>query len=264
MKNLEQKLSIPVQRCYPDEYREYQRTRWYLENCRIPVEVFRIRFSKEIEMVMYPNACVLLSFELRENGKVGVRYVGRITETVCTRHDDGTLYFQLKFPPQFVFKRFASRTNETIEIDPKWFGGEQAISAALSEPDMERALDRLLQLIRESEVGLQFNQIVDDFVLSSILLNETSSIERIAKEINYSERYLRAVIKENLGISSKRLLDILRLQNIMDSQISDDGDSLSCVYENGFFDQTHMNRNIRKLTGLSYTSFRCILRAKNR
>ena len=50
----------------------------------------------------------------------------------------------------------------------------------------------------------------------------------------------------------------------MDSQIFDDGDSLSCAYDNGFFDQTYINQNIRKLTGLSYTSCRSILKAKNR
>lgn len=93
MKNLEKKLLIPVQRCYLDEYREYQTTCRYLDGCMIPAEAFRIRFCKVIEMVMYPNACVLLSFEKRGDGAIGVRYIGRITETVCTAHRDNTLYF---------------------------------------------------------------------------------------------------------------------------------------------------------------------------
>lgn len=122
MKNLEKKLLIPVQRCYPDEYREYQTTRRYLDGCMIPVEAFRIRFCKVIEMVMYPNACVLLSFEKRGDGAVGVRYIGRITETVCTAHRGDTLYFQLKFPPQFVFQRFTGQVNQILELDPALFG----------------------------------------------------------------------------------------------------------------------------------------------
>lgn len=264
MKNLEKKLFIPVQRCYPDEYRTYQTTCRYLDDCRIPVEVFRIRFRKVIEMVLYPNACVLLSFEQRANGGIGVRYIGRITETVCTTHRDDTLYFQLRFPPQFVFRQFAGQVNQIIELDPALFGGAEAIAEALAGDDMERTLDRLLELVRASEAGLHFNPLIDRFVLDSILSEEMYSIERIVSDIHYSARYVRAVIKDNLGISSKRLFDILRLQNIMDSQIGGDGDPLNCVYDNGFFDQTHMNKNIRKLTGLSYTSFRSILKAKNR
>ncbi len=264
MKNLEKKLLIPVQRCYPDEYREYQTTCRYLDGCMLPVEAFRIRFCKVTEMVMYPNACVLLSFEKRWDGAVGVRYIGRITETVCTAHRGDTLYFQLKFPPQFVFQRFAGQVNQILELDPALFGGAKAIAAAMDGPAMERALDQLLALVQQSEAGLHMSALIDRFVLDSIRSNETCSIERIVKDIHYSARYVRAVVKHNLGISSKRLFDILRLQNIMDSQIFDDGDSLSCAYDNGFFDQTHMNKNIRKLTGLSYASFRSILKAKNR
>ena len=35
------------------------------------------------------------------------------------------------------------------------------------------------------------------------------------------------------------------------------------MYDFGFYDQAHLNKNIRKLTGLSYTSFKEILKEKN-
>lgn len=84
---------------------------------------------------------------------------------------------------------------------------------------MERALDQLLALVQQSEAGLHMSALIDRFVLDSIGSNESCSIERIVKDIHYSARYVRAVVKHNLGISSKRLFDILRLQNIMNSQI---------------------------------------------
>ncbi len=260
----DKKLFIPVQHCYPEEYREYQTANHYLGDCEIPIEAFRIRFVKPIEMVLFPNACCLLSFELGADQSVAVRYIGRITETTCVQHRADTLYFQLKFPPQLIFKQFSGQTGQNIALDPAQFGGADAIRAAMELSDMEQSLDQLLLLTRASAADLQFNQLIDRFVLHSILSNDTYSIERIVQDIHYSARYVRAVIKDNLGIGSKRLFDIMRLQNIMDSQIVRDSDALSCVYENGFFDQPHMNKYIRKLTGLSYTSFRTVLRVKNR
>ena len=263
MEHMKKNFFIPVQRCYPDEYRNYNRVFSYLDECIIPVEVFRIQFSKPIEMVMYPNACCLLSFERDSGGEVSIRFIGRITETVCTHQRDDTFYFMLKFPPQFTFKLFAGEANQIKTLDSGLCGGEKAISAALQCDDINECFDTLISLIRESPLGLSFNGLIDAFVRECILTNQTYCVERIVQNLNYSARYVRSVIKRNLGISSKRLFDIMRLQNIMDSQIFDDGDSLNCVFENGFYDQTHLNKNIRKLTGLSYISFKSILKAKN-
>ena len=50
----------------------------------------------------------------------------------------------------------------------------------------------------------------------------------------------------------------------MEAQIQDDGDVMDCVYNLGFYDQTHLNKNIKKLTGLTYSAFRKILKEKNK
>ena len=104
---------------------------------------------------------------------------------------------------------------------------------------------------------------MDEFVFGSLYNEDNLSIEEIIGNMSYSPRYIRSVIKAQTGINAKRLYDILRLQNIMESQIFEDEDSLNCVYDFGFYDQAHLNKNIRKLTGLSYTSFKEILKEKN-
>ena len=122
----------------------------------------------------------------------------------------------------------------------------------------------LMEAVLAGGLGFKENKLIDEFVFNSLYNNDHLSIEEIIGNMSYSPRYVRSVIKSLAGINAKRLYDILRLQNIMESQIAEDEDSLNCVYDFGFYDQAHLNKNIHKLTGLSYTSFKSILKEKNK
>ena len=89
-------------------------------------------------------------------------------------------------------------------------------------------------------------------------------MEEIIRQITYTPRYIRDVIREYTGISAKRLGDILRLQSIMLAQMQEDENAMDCVYDFGFYDQAHLNKSIKKLTGLTYSSFKRVFKDKNR
>lgn len=254
---------IPIQRCYPDEYEEYQVSGHYWNDGFLPVQMFRIRFRKRTGMVLYPHACTLLYFELRTDGAVRIRLVGRVTETMCTRQEPGTTYLMLRFPPQYTFEAFKGMTNTEHYLEPSVFGDLTPIRQAMDTKDADEAFALLMQAVLDSGLDFRENKLVDEFVFGSLYNEDNLSIEEIIGNMSYSPRYIRSVIKAQTGINAKRLYDILRLQNIMESQIFEDEDSLNCVYDFGFYDQAHLNKNIRKLTGLSYTSFKEILKEKN-
>ncbi len=255
---------IPIQRCYPDEYKEYQVSGECWNDGFLPIQVFRIRFQKRTGMVLYPHACTLLYFEMDRGKRIRVRLVGRVTETMCTMQDSDTLYLMLRFPPQYIFEAFKGMVNTEQYLEPELFGGEEAVRRAMEEPNQRAGFDLLMEAVLKSGLGFKENKLIDEFVFNSLYNEENLSIEEIIENMSYSPRYIRSVIKNLTGINAKRLYDILRLQNIMESQISEDEDSLNCVYDFGFYDQAHLNKNIRKLTGLSYTSFKSILKEKNK
>lgn len=254
---------IPIQRCYPDEYEEYQVSGHYWNDGFLPVQMFRIRFRKRTGMVLYPHACTLLYFERGADGTVRIRLVGRVTETMCTRQEPGTTYLMLRFPPQYTFEAFKGQTNTENYLEPSVFGDLALIRQAMDTKDADEAFSLLMQAVLDSSLDFRENKLVDEFVFGSLYNEDNLSIEEIIGNMSYSPRYIRSVIKAQTGINAKRLYDILRLQNIMESQIFEDEDSLNCVYDFGFYDQAHLNKNIRKLTGLSYTSFKEILKEKN-
>ena len=254
---------IPIQRCYPDEYEEYQVSGHCWNDGFLPVQMFRIRCRKRTGMVLYPHACTLLYFERGADGTVRIRLVGRVTETMCTRQEPGTTYLMLRFPPQYTFEAFKGQTNTENYLEPSVFGDLALIRQAMDTKDADEAFSLLMQAVLDSSLDFRENKLVDEFVFGSLYNEDNLSIEEIIGNMSYSPRYIRSVIKAQTGINAKRLYDILRLQNIMESQIFEDEDSLNCVYDFGFYDQAHLNKNIRKLTGLSYTSFKEILKEKN-
>lgn len=254
---------IPIQRCYPDEYEEYQVSGHCWNDGFLPVQMFRIQFRKRTGMVLYPHACTLLYFERGADGTVRIRLVGRVTETMCTRQEPGTTYLMLRFPPQYTFEAFKGQTNTEHYLEPSVFGDLTPIRQAMDTKDADAAFALLMQAVLGSSLDFRENKLVDEFVFGSLYNEDNLSIEEIIGNMSYSPRYIRSVIKAQTGINAKRLYDILRLQNIMESQIFEDEDSLNCVYDFGFYDQAHLNKNIRKLTGLSYTSFKEILKEKN-
>ena len=254
---------IPIQRCYPDEYEEYQVSGHCWNDGFLPVQMFRIRFRKRTGMVLYPHACTLLYFERGADGTVRIRLVGRVTETMCTRQEPGTTYLMLRFPPQYTFEAFKGMTNTEHYLEPSVFGDLTPIRQAMDTKDADEAFALLMQAVLGSSLDFRENKLVDEFVFGSLYNEDNLSIEEIIGNMSYSPRYIRSVIKAQTGINAKRLYDILRLQNIMESQIFENEDSLNCVYDFGFYDQAHLNKNIRKLTGLSYTSFKEILKEKN-
>lgn len=254
---------IPIQRCYPDEYEEYQVSGHCWNDGFLPVQMFRIRFRKRTGMVLYPHACTLLYFERGADGTVRIRLVGRVTETMCTRQEPGTTYLMLRFPPQYTFEAFKGQTNTEHYLEPSVFGDLTPIRQAMDTKDADESFALLMQAVLGSSLDFRENKLVDEFVFGSLYNEDNLSIEEIIGNMSYSPRYIRSVIKAQTGINAKRLYDILRLQNIMESQIFEDEDSLNCVYDFGFYDQAHLNKNIRKLTGLSYTSFKEILKEKN-
>lgn len=256
-------MSIPVQRCYPEEYLTHEVADMQYGSGVISIKIYSIRFRHDCDLAMFPNACTLLSFSLSDNGQVAVELVGRITQAVAPKQYAGHVYTMLRFPPYFAFRTLGIANNQTVALSPEIFGGEAKIRRAVTASTAQMRFDLLVRLIEDSGLGLFENPVVSEFMVQCLRADSLESIETIIEQMNYSPRYVRSVIKQTVGVNAKRLADIIRLQRIINMLIINDEDQFTCVCRNGFYDQTHMNKNLKKLTECSYTSFKTILRQKN-
>ena len=73
----------------------------------------------------------------------------------------------------------------------------------------------------------------------------------------YSGRYCREKFKEAAGVSMKQYSNIIRFQNVVRMLEQEPAPSLSdIVFENGYFDQSHLNREFKQFSGESPLHFR--------
>ena len=75
-------------------------------------------------------------------------------------------------------------------------------------------------------------------------------MENVAKKLDVSERTLRRHFIDNLGISPKHYIRIVRLQNLM-MKANDvwQPDWSDLALECGYADQAHMILDVKKMTG---------------
>ena len=83
-------------------------------------------------------------------------------------------------------------------------------------------------------------------------------IKEISSYTGYSARYCLEKFKESHGISIKSYANIMRFQNVVRMLSCKNNDELlsDIVFENGYFDQSHLNREFRRYTNNTPLSFK--------
>lgn len=83
-------------------------------------------------------------------------------------------------------------------------------------------------------------------------------VEAISDYTGYTPRYCREKFKESHGISIKNYSSIMRFQNAVRMLSNHDGENLlaDIVFDNGYFDQSHLNREFRRFAGEAPFRFR--------
>ena len=110
--------------------------------------------------------------------------------------------------------------------------------------------------------GLTDETDTPDFVeLSELQLCQARGnirMEVISDYTGYTGRYCREKFKEAHGISIKNYSSIMRFQNAvrMLSRQDDEASLSDIVFDNGYFDQSHLNREFRRFCGDTPLRFR--------
>jgi len=83
------------------------------------------------------------------------------------------------------------------------------------------------------------------------------SIVQLVKYTGYTERHLERIFKNSIGISPEKLNNVLRLHNfIKEAKITANNGSLNpAIFNAGYFDQSHLIREFKKITGITPGSY---------
>lgn len=94
------------------------------------------------------------------------------------------------------------------------------------------------------------------FVNRIMQMNGNLSIDQITRQTGTSQRQLERYFRRQVGISPKKLCQVLRFRHVQEFLKSPQKSSLlSLAYENGYFDHAHLTKDFKQLAGVTPSYF---------
>lgn len=132
------------------------------------------------------------------------------------------------------------------------------LESLLQAEHFERRLALLQQFASENLADTAYSpDLVEHTEIRLCNFKGNLKVEDIAEFTGYSGRYCREKFKNATGVSIKRYSSIIRFQNVVRMLSRESSNTLSdIVFENGYFDQPHLNREFKLFSGNSPLSYR--------
>lgn len=100
-----------------------------------------------------------------------------------------------------------------------------------------------------------------DLLLSLELINRYGGLirmEDLLKELQVSERQLERLYRRQIGVSPKKLMNIIQFQHFLKifRDLSAESKLTTAVYQAGYYDQSHLNNYFKTMTGITPMEYR--------
>jgi AraC-like DNA-binding protein len=144
-----------------------------------------------------------------------------------------------------------------IVVDAELLFNSQIISLRNQLVDNSKDLMKMFELVENKLIKyLLPNNKLNEFInksVSTILTNPSQiSIKEIVDQSGYSHKHICKIFKENIGVTPKTLLKIIRFQKaISQIEMYKTIDWLSVCFECGFYDQSHFIADFKKFSGFT-------------
>jgi len=216
-------------------------------------EVHNPRSEKDIPVL--PDGCndLIMTFD-------GNRIHSEISPSIAIpqefHFDKGNWIFGVRFMPGGTYPFFSD------ELD---YQSNEVPEARLLLPDFAEVEERMcesLSFAKRYEIMSEYleNRVAEkdsvenllNYCVNRILEGGGSvTVAQLADESGYSDRYIRRIFDRHIGHSPKELAVIIRLQRALQN-LSDNKDTElgQIALEQGYADQSHMNRDFRRLLGI--------------
>lgn len=247
--------------CQPGYYqagKKYQELN-YSEDCKlgeVVCQMFEVTSPREHNIRVIPDGCndILISYD---GEQINSWYSPSITKSTNFHFKKAEWVFGVRFYPgadcSLLRGRIPVSKSHPIEVRELL-------------PDFDSLDDELkksMSFVRRHEIVEDYllarikpRNNVEDILSSSVRFlidaNGVISIEKLAKAVGYSTRYLRQLFTDYIGHSSKELANMIRMQKTLYCLLEEQDQKLSDIaIRYGFSDQSHMNREFKKYMGVT-------------
>lgn len=203
---------------------------------------------------------------ITHSGRSAVRmgsFIGGLTdETVLVRHDGSASCLQVNLTALGARRLFATPMHElarrTVPIDDVLGRrGYELVQRVGNAPDWPSRFALMNELLRARFAEAPE---VDAGVAWSLDRITSAPIGALAAELGWSHRRLIARYRDAVGLPPKTVARIVRLESLTTRLRGPGvGSWAELAVECGFFDQAHLSREVRELTGQTPTELRAAM-----
>ncbi|QEC53524.1 AraC family transcriptional regulator [Anseongella ginsenosidimutans] len=164
-----------------------------------------------------------------------------------------------------VFQLYPFASKLLFDVDPKKLNDdcfdlsslqgaavENSLEAVAAAPEIGLQVEIIARFLSgiAREKGMEEYREIQRAIQIVLDLKGVITVNELARHLNATERTLRRKFNDCVGISPKKFAKIIQFQTSL-GQITTGGFSKlsDVVYENGYADQSHFIRNIKKFTG---------------
>ena len=233
------------------ELQSHIRCYWGTENPLIQIE------NDDVPELVIPDTCVDIIYHIDyTNNTVTGGFCG-INDCSFHAHSSGTIghmvsTFAIRFYAwsayAFADDSLQSTMNGYYDVGSRFEWLDKIIRPRLLElKTLHEKISFTEQILLKRLSDVRENTVVND-TIQNILINKGSlDIAKLAKESFVSTRQLERLFHEYVGITPKKLSNLIRYQFLWrDIFCKPDFDVLSAVYKFGYTDQSHLLREFKR------------------
>lgn len=233
------------------ELQSYIRCYWGTEN-----PLIQIKNDGAPELVI-PDSCVDIIYHIDyTNNTVTGGFCG-VNDRSFHTHGNGTIghmvsTFAIRFYAwsayAFSDDSFQSTMNGYFDVGSRFEWLDKSIRPQLLElKTLQEKISFTEQVLFKRLLDIRENAVIND-TIQNILINKGSlDIAKLAKESFVSTRQLERLFHEYVGITPKKLSNLIRYQFLWrDILCEPDFDVLSAVHKFGYTDQSHLLREFKR------------------
>jgi AraC-like DNA-binding protein len=203
--------------------------------------------NQTVENIILPDACIDL---LVDAGERVVGFTGMKETEFHLPIPAGTSSFGFRLRPG----AFHCLTGESAELAMDGFVALEALDHSfstasffeLSVNEQKKALKERLLSLGEAKKPSDFMDLFD-----TLFKVPPSTVKVICESLGYSQKQCERLFRKHFGLTPKVVLSILRFQNTLRTLTSDKAKQGDILHIEGYYDQPHLNRDIKQTLGLT-------------
>lgn len=239
----------------------YIRCYWGTENQLIQIE------NDDAPELVIPDTCVDIIYHIDYTNNIITGGFCGVNDYSFHAHGNGNKghmvsTFAIRF---FAWSAYAfaddsmqSTMNGYFDVGSRFEWLDKIIRPRLLElKTLQEKISFTEQVLLKRLSDVRENTVVNDTIQNILINKGTLDIAKLAKESFVSTRQLERLFNEYVGITPKKLSNLIRYQFLWrDILLKPDLDVLSAVYKFGYTDQSHLLRELKRFHSMDIHSAR--------